>query len=340
MENSSNVDTNNQNNSFNEEKPKKKLNKKIIIISSLTTLLIVITAIYFILGSKYSKMVENSINTSLSQIKSESMSNFNYEPFSCGGLRTITCTSSSIELIDFMVKFGLKDFSFTLKPNMSSLDVSAKGIMKINTTDFGGNELGSADINFNCIDKIDLISDKSYLTHDVLCNSNIGNIKSEQKNFMYMKNNIYAEHKNMVSLLKYLSKNQDNVSNIMKSDIIITSAENKVSSPGLFDDFISLGKNLAGSKMAGEITKENVTLMYESMKDEFAYLVEKELNAPNEQEEVVKSLITALDGVILNGNNSMDIAVNLKDLSAVDKLFDTDFIPFTPEYYNITIQSK
>lgn len=320
------------------DKPKGSKGRKILIVCSFLIILAVIIAVaaYFMLGNKYAKMAEQSVNMALSNIKAEYKDNFQYEPFTCSGLKQITCKGSYMELNDVFAKFTFKDFSFTLNPTVYNLGISTKGIVDITTRDFSGNSLGNVDVNFDCGTDIALLSAQSMLSSDTSCNANIGNIKSEQKNILYIKNDILKEYKTMITFLKSLSDTDLDIANKMiSSPFIITDIKSKISASNLFDDIIALIKQVAG-KFADDITKESAAAMYNAMKDDF--LKYGSVFGSEEQVDVVKMLISALDGVITNGDNLIDIKVDLKDMTNLDNLFGSIDI-INPKDYNITIQS-
>ena len=79
MENSPVLDSNNKETSFKAEKPKGRLNKKILIICSLISIIIIAVAAYFIISTRYSRMIETYINAELSSIELTYGDDFNYE---------------------------------------------------------------------------------------------------------------------------------------------------------------------------------------------------------------------------------------------------------------------
>lgn len=340
MDNSDFLKNNNQNDENKETKNRKTgAGKKIVIIcSAFVVLAAVIVFVYAVFGGKYAEMAENTINTALSDLKAEYKDSFQYEPFSCRGLKNITCSTSFMELTDFVGKLAVKDFSFTLKPSVKTLDMAAKGIVNMTVRDFSGSDIGKLDTDFNCNSDTVLLSDKSMISNTSFCVSNTGKIKSEQKNTMYFKNDVFKEYTNMITLLKALTNddNTDIADKISNSSFVISEIKSKISSSNLFDDAIETAKQVGGS-YAADITKESVVSLYRLLKDDFLKYEDDEDNS--EYTNVVKSLISALDGVIFNGDNLIDVDVTLKNMSDVDSMFDKDTL-LNPEDYNISIRSS
>ncbi len=338
MDNLSSTDNNQDDINTQQEHKKSGLSKKIIIICLLITIAIIVSIIagYAVLGNKYAKQIENALNN---YMKDTYMAdgNVSYKPFSCSGTRTITCKSSHIEFSDWLVKFAVKDLSFTLKPTLNTLYVSSNGNLSVNMMDFNDEVAGNMDIKFDCSDEMTLVSEKSMLTSNVFCKSSIGNIKLEQKNKMFIKDDIFAKHNSMIAFLKALSDNWDDMTSaIFDAPFVMSEIENKMESPNLFDDILDVFKGLAGM-YAGDITKENVIEMYEEMKDDFL------LGINSEYSDMIMSAIKAIDGVIYNGNNSLAISINLKNPSEMDELFEKDtfnILFFNPNYYDILVSSS
>ncbi len=340
MENSPVLDNSNNGNSFKEEKPKRKFNKKILIICSLITILI-IAAVYFVISNKYAKMVENHINEELSNLSQEYGDSFNYSLFKCSGFKEITCSTDFIEFYDELQKYSVKNVSFTAAPSLKDLKAVTSGSIEISSV-YAENNAESNDIvklDFNCSDNMTLLSERSLLAHNAVCDSNINDIHSKQISVFYMKDDIFAKHSSMIGVLKEFKDKNIDITSMLLDDMVIESSLNVIESPDLFESIIEISKSFFKAYISENITKEMAVSLYDSLRNDYNQV--KNFYGNDEHTSIVDNLIKALDGVIYDNNNSMSMSVILKDKDKIDDMFGSSYINFMlPDYYDINIESS
>lgn len=331
---------NTQENQIKEEKPKGKLSKKIIIICTLITLLVVviIVAVYFVVTSP-SKILEEQINSSLNEMQAEK-DDFTYTPFTCSGFKEIMCNSPLVQLYDNDKQVAFKNLSFTLTPSTNEIYGIASGIIEISQSN-EETETANGDIitiNFNCKDNAMLLSERSMLAHNIICNSNADNIQLEQKSILYMRDEVFSET-NMISALKGLmKKDKEEISDIVKY-AISEDSYSSIQSPALFDDMLHMIQVLFKDQYPNGVSKEEVIDFYEKLKKD--YISFKNLLQLNSENNFIDKTIIAVDDVIYNNKNLISMRMYLKDSSVIDDLFNQDSYNFNlPEYYEIEVESK
>lgn len=321
------------------DKSKKSSKIKIIVICSIITLVIVIGIItaYFMVSGKYAKIAANTINSLLSSYQQENP-NFSYEPFSCSGFKTITCSSNSLTFHDLLINYVLEKPVITVTPSVNQFNVSAKGDLLFHITSLAGNTVGSFKTNFNCSDNISLINERSLMAHNVKCNSLIGkNIKSEQQSVIYMKDEAFAENSNMITLfLKALDNNNEVLNRILNSGLVLDNAYNRIYSDNLLQDFTNLIADMSDNQN-NNYTSDNIINLYNKLKEDYnkaKFILQMQTNYT----EVIDSLISALDGVIYDNNNVLEFQVKYNNSEDIDNMFNSELF-FGPEYYDINITS-
>ncbi|MDE7314431.1 MAG: hypothetical protein K2N11_01870, partial [Mucispirillum sp.] len=245
MENSSILDNSNNENSFKEEKSKRKFNKKILIVCSLITILI-IAAVYFVISNKYAKIIENYLNEQLLETTADYGERFSYKPFKCSGIKEIKCSTDFIEYDDGMQKFSVKNILFTALPSVTDLKTAASGSIEISSV-YAENNLKSNDIimlNFNCSDNITLLSERSLLAHNAVCDSSINDIHSKQISKFYNKDDLYAKNSSMIGVLKDFKDHDVNVINMFTDAMVIESSLSVIESSDLFENILEITKSL------------------------------------------------------------------------------------------------
>lgn len=340
MENSSVLDNSNNGNTIKEEKPKRKFNKKILIICSLITILI-IAAVYFFISNKYAKMAENYLNEQLRETAAAYGDGFNYNPFKCSGFKEIKCSTDFIEFYDEMQKVSVKNISFKAAPSVADLKAEASGIIEISSV-YAENDLESMDIiklNFNCIDNMTLLSGRSLLAHNAVCDSNINDIHSKQISKFYIKDDIYAKNSSMIGVLKDIKDHNVDAVNILTNALVLESSLNVVESPDLFDSIIKIAQSLFKSYLAENITKEMAVSLYDSARNDYNQ-VKKFYADDNEYTSIMDDFIKVLDGIVYDNNNSVSISIDLKDNYKIDDMFDSEYLFMLPDYYDINISSS
>lgn len=341
MENSSVLDSNNNGNSFKTEKPKGKLNKKILIMCSLISIIIIAVAAYFIISTKYSRMIENYINAELSSIELTYGDDFNYNPIKCSGFKEITCSSDYIEFYERNQKFLVKNISFTAAPLLKEVNISTTGSIEISSVDSEKKPVSDdiIKLNINCTDNMTLLSERSLLAHNFICDSKINNIHSNQQSIFYMKDDIYAEKSSMIGVLKaFADKNIDFKDQLMNFTVVESSVS-KIESPALIDDVVSIIQLLAKSYGDETITKNNIVSTYDSLKSDYNNL--KQFYGNNEYTTFMDNFINVLDGIIYNNNNSISMSMTLKNKDIIDEMFDSEYMKLMlPDYYDINIVSS
>lgn len=327
----------NNSGSFKEEKPKRKLNKKILIICSLITILIICSAAGFITVTKSSKIIEDYINLNLSKTAAEFGDSFKYNPFKCSGVKNITCSTDFIEVYQLGQKMSVKNVTLTASPSLNHLKAGVTGNIEVTTDGMQPNDI--IKINFNCTDNMTLLSERSLLVNNVLCDSNINNIRSNQQSVFYMKDDIYAQNSSMIGVLKAFVEEKADFMEQLTNFTVIESSSSKIESPALLDDIISVMQLLAKSYSTEIITKESLISLYDSLKSDYNQV--KEFYGSNEYTSIVDNTIKAIDGIIYDNNNSISVSVTLKDKEKIDEIFDSEYMKFMlPDYYDISIASS
>lgn len=321
------------------DKSKKSSKLIIIVICSIITLVIVIGIItaYFIVSSKYIRIAENTINGLLSSYQQENP-DFSYEPFSCSGLKTITCSSKSLTFHALLTNYVIEKPVITVKPSVNEVNISAKGDILFNITSFAGNTIGSFNANINCNDNIRLINERSLMAHNVKCNSLIGkNIKSEQQSVIYMKDEAFAENSNIITLLlKSVENNNEVLNRIMNSGFILDNAHNKVYSDNLLQDITNIIAAVSNNQN-NQYTSDNLINLYSKLKEDYNK-AKAILQMQQDYTAVIDSLISALDGVMYDNNNILEFQVKYNNSEDIDNMFNSELF-FGPEYYDINITS-
>lgn len=334
MDNSAFADNNGS--SFKEEKPKRKLNIKILVICSLITILIIAVAAFFIISSKYSRMMENYINAELSKFAADYGDDFNYNQFKCSGFKTITCSSDFIEFYSVGQKFLVKNISYTASPSLEDLIVVVNGNIEISSVD---KETDIIKLDFNCTDNMTLLSERSLLASNIVCDSNFNNIHSNQNSVFYIKDDLYGRNKSMIGVLKEAAEKKIDFMEQFLDDAVIESSSNTIESPALMDDIVSIIQIFAKSYTNDDITKESVISLYDAVKND--YNVAKGFYGNNEYTAFIDNFINALDGVIYNNNNSISMSVVLKDKNKINDIFESGNMKLLmPDYYDVNIESS
>ncbi len=323
----------------NNDKKSKENKAKVILICSIISLVIVILGIvaYNIVSNKYAKMVENSINDFLS-LYQEQNAKFTYEPVKCSGVKTIKCSSQIISNKQLLASYDFNNPIITLSPSVDNFDISFKADLALGFNSQAGITIGTINTDIHCDDRVSLIKNKSLMENNISCNISIGDkIKSQQKSLLYSHNEAFAENDNILSLLLKGAGDKDGAlfNKIMNKGFVAFETSNKIYSDNLLEDFTNLLANL--SNKDENFSSDKVVSTYENMKED--YNKAKELFPMEQgQMEVVDSLIAALDGVILNGDNELRFSVDLKNKEDIDGIFSSKIV-FGPEYYNIVIES-
>ena len=321
------------------DKSKKSSKVKIIVICSIITLVIVIGIItaYFIVSSKYIRIAENTINGLLSSYQQKNH-DFSYEPFSCSGFKTITCSSNSLAFHALLINYVIEKPVITVKPSVNEVNISTKGDILFNITSLAGNTIGSFNANINCNDNIRLINERSLMAHNVKCNSLIGkNIKSEQQSVIYMKDEAFAENSNMITLLlKSVENNNEVLNRIMNSGFVLDNAHNIVYSDNLLQDITNIIAAVSNNQN-NQYTSDNLINLYSKLKEDYnkaKFMLQMQTNYT----EVIDSLISALDGVMYDNNNILEFQVKYNNSEDIENMFNSELF-FGPEYYDINITS-
>lgn len=322
-----------------DEKNKKNSKIKIIVISSIITLIIIIGAItaYFLVSSKYAKIAENAINNALLNYQQENP-DFSYEPFSCSGLKTITCSSNSLTLNDLLMSYVIEKPVISVTPSVNQFNISAKGDILFSIKSLAGNSVGSINTNFNCNDNVSLISERSLMAHNVKCSSLMDkNIKSEQQSVIYMQDEAFAENSNMITLLlKSVENDYELLNRIMNSGFVIENAHNKVYSDNLLQDFTNMIADITEGK-GDKYNADNIIALYNNLKNDYNNL-KNMLSMSENHTQVIDSLISALDGIVYDNNNVFEIQVKYNNSEPIENMFNSSLF-FGPEYYDINITS-
>lgn len=333
MDNSSVVDNNE--NSFKEEKPKRKFSKKILIISSLITILIIAVAVFFIISTKYSRMVESYLNAELSKLAADFGDDFNYNQFKCSGFKTITCSSDFIELYSMKQKFLVKNISFSASPSLNTLKAAVNGNIEVS---LDSKESDIIKLDFNCLDNMTLLSERAMLANNIVCNSNLNNINSYQHSVIYLKDDLYKRNSSMLGIIKEITdKKVDFIEQYFNSSVI-ESAYNKIESPALMDDITALIQLIAKSLADTNLTKDDIISFYDALKTD--YNTTKEFYGSNEYTAFVDNFINILDSVIYDNSNSVSLSVVLKDKDNIDNIVGEIDKFMLPKYYDIKFESS
>lgn len=347
MENSSVLDNSNNGSSFKEKKPKRKLNKKVLIICSLITFLIILAAVYFIINNRYTKMVENYINEELSYIAQDYGNRFNYKPFKCSGFKEVKCSTDFIELYEEPYKFSVKNISFTAAPSVTDVRTVSSGNIEIRSA-YTKDDLESnnafikLNLNFNCSDNMTLLSERSLLAHNVVCDSSINDIHSKQVSIVYMKNDIYAQNSSIFGVFKDIKGNNEDFMNFMLNNAtVVESSLNVIESPDLFESIMQIAQILFKPYLAENITKEMAVSLYDRLRSDYNQVKGLYGNDEDGYAAVVDNLINAVDGIVYHNNNSVSVSIDLKDKDKIDDMLDYEYRNIiTPDYYDINITSS
>lgn len=341
MENSPVLDSNNKETSFKAEKPKGRLNKKILIICSLISIIIIAVAAYFIISTRYSRMIETYINAELSSIELTYGDDFNYNPFKCSGFKEIECSSDYIEFYELDQKFLVKNISFKAAPFLKELNISSTGSIEISSVDAEKNPVSNdiITLNFNCTDNMTLLSERSLLAHNLMCDSNLNNIHSNQQSVFYMKDDVYSESSSIIGVLKAVAEQNIDFRDQLMNFTVVESSVSKIESPALMDDIVAVMQLLVKSYTDETIHKENIAEIYTELKND--YIKFKDFYGYNKYTNFMDNLINAVDGVIYNNHNTISMSMILQNKDIIDSMFDSEYMKFMlPDYYDISIESS
>lgn len=334
MENSSVLDNSNNENSFKEEKPKRKFNKKVLIICSLITILI-IAAVYFVISNKYAKIIENYLNEQLQEAAADYGESLNYNPFKCSGFKEIKCSTDFIEFKSIGQKFLVKNVSFSASPSLNTLKAAFDGNIEISAFN---KESDIIKVDFNCLDNISLISERAMLSNNIVCDSNINNIKSYQHSVIYLKDDLYGRNSSMIGVIKEAAdKKVDFIEQYFNSSVI-ESAYNKIESPALMDDITALIQLIVKSLADENLTKNDIISFYDAAKNDYKTI--KEFYGNNEYTSFIDNFIIILDDVFYNNKNSISLSVVLKDKDNIDDIVGDIYGFMIPEYYDVNVVSS
>lgn len=335
MDNSSNLNTNNNDSSVKKDNPKGRLNKKTVIISSLVTILIIITILVLIFITQSSRIMEKYINAQFSRAAVEFGVDLDYKPFKCSGIKEITCSIDFIEIHKSGKKITAKNLLLKAKPSLVQLNAGVTGNIEI-SPDYSNND-NVINIDLNCTDNMTLLTERSLLAHNFICDYKVNNINISHQSIFYMQDDIYAQN-SMVSVLKAFAENKIDLATQLVNYTVIESSSSKIESPALADDISGIVQVLAKSYGNETLTKDMVLEIYRALKEDYIKL--RILIGSNKYTNIMDNFIQAIDGVVYDNDNIVSITMDIIDKDNIDNMFGSEYIRFMiPDSYNIDIKS-
>ena len=159
------------------------------------------------------------------------------------------------------------------------------------------------------------------MAHNVKCNSLIcEKIKSDQQSLIYMKDDAFAENSNMITLfLKSIENDNEVLKRILNSGFVLDNAYNKIYSDNLLQDITDVIAAISNNQN-NQYTSDKLINLYSKLKEDYNK-VKAVMRMPQEYIDVVDSLISALDGVMFDKNNTLEVQVKYNNSEDIDNMF-------------------